>query len=358
MVVTKVGAQTFGIVVDAVHDTEEIVVKPLSSLLRNVSAFSGTTILGDGSVIMILDPNGVASAVAKDVGGRLAEARETGGSAGLGAVRSDEATSILVFRAGGPEPKCVPLSLVTRLEEIDAARFENAEGRTLVQYRGRLMQILTMSPYQALKTEGGQPVLVFSDKDRSVGLAVDEIVDIVDERLNVVIRGTQPGVIGTAVIKGKAAEVVDAGWHITQCHPDWFERTDVQVAESRQKRVLLVDDSAFFRNMMTPLLSAAGYSVTAADGAESARRLREEGASFDVIISDIEMPGTDGFAFAREVRADDAWGPTPLFALTSRVAPTDVDQGLAAGFDDYFAKSDRERLLVRLEETLTQRRAA
>jgi two-component system, chemotaxis family, sensor kinase CheA len=359
VIVTKVGTQTFGIVVEAVHDTEEIVVKPLSSLLRNVSVFSGTTILGDGGVIMILDPNGISGAVQKDAAGRLgSEAPAQAALKHLGSVRSDEKTSILVFRAGGEEQKCVPLSLVTRLEEIEASRFERVEGRSLVQYRGVLMQILTLSPYQTLKAEGRQPVLVFTDKDRSVGLAVDEIVDIVEDTLTVTIRGTVPGVIGTAVVKGKATEVMDAGWHITQCHADWFERTDLEVQDNVVKRVLLVDDSAFFRNMMTPLLSAAGYQVTAADSPESAFKLRDDGVSFDCIISDIEMPGTDGLDFAKLVRRDDNWSATPLFALTSRTAALDVDKGLAAGFDDYFAKTDRDRLIARLEETLKTKRAA
>src|SRR5205814_5617630 len=112
IVVTQVGSQTFGIVVDGVFHTEEIVVKPMSTKLRHIAMFSGNTILGDGSVIMIIDPNGIAQTVGS--AGTRAEETEIQQS-----VQLEKMVSLLVFRAGSQQPKAVPLSLVTRLEEID-----------------------------------------------------------------------------------------------------------------------------------------------------------------------------------------------------------------------------------------------
>src|SRR6266481_6347027 len=114
IVVTQVGNQTFGIVVDAVFHTEEIVVKPMSTRLRHISMFSGNTILGDGSVIMIIDPNGIAKTVGGTGGQHTAEEVDTKPHGS-----TEEATSLLIFRAGSAQPKAVPLSLVTRLEELD-----------------------------------------------------------------------------------------------------------------------------------------------------------------------------------------------------------------------------------------------
>ncbi|HSA67599.1 MAG TPA: chemotaxis protein CheA, partial [Methyloceanibacter sp.] len=126
IVVTQVGSQTFGIVVDGVFHTEEIVVKPMSSKLRHISMFSGNTILGDGSVIMIIDPNGVAQAFGTNVASQLAAAEA---SKIKPAPSAGSSTSLLVFRAGSMQPKAVPLSLVTRLEEIDAQKIELSNGR-------------------------------------------------------------------------------------------------------------------------------------------------------------------------------------------------------------------------------------
>ena len=136
IVVTQVGSQNFGIVVDGVFHTEEIVVKPMSSKLRHIAMFSGNTILGDGSVIMIIDPNGVAQAFGNTAASHLAAAEAANGRNTVGADAAS--TSLLVFRAGSLQPKAVPLSLVTRLEEIDAQKIELSNGRHMVQYRGQL----------------------------------------------------------------------------------------------------------------------------------------------------------------------------------------------------------------------------
>ena len=140
IVVTQVGTQIFGIVVDSVFHTEEIVVKPMSSKLRHIAMFSGNTILGDGSVIMIIDPNGVAQALGSLVTSHLT-AEDTAGST----APAEQTTSLLVFRAGSSQLKAVPLSLVTRLEEIDARKIEISNGRHMVQYRGTLMPLVSMN---------------------------------------------------------------------------------------------------------------------------------------------------------------------------------------------------------------------
>src|SRR5438270_892867 len=130
IVVTQVGNQTFGIVVDGVFHTEEIVVKPMSTKLRHIEMFSGNTILGDGAVIMIIDPNGIAKALGAS-GAASHEISEE--NAALRASAAEQLTSLLVFRAGSAQPKAVPLGLVTRLEEIATDKIELSNGRHMVQ---------------------------------------------------------------------------------------------------------------------------------------------------------------------------------------------------------------------------------
>ncbi|HEY5126172.1 MAG TPA: chemotaxis protein CheA, partial [Bradyrhizobium sp.] len=138
IVVTQVGSQTFGIVVDGVFHTEEIVVKPMSTKLRHIDMFSGNTILGDGAVIMIIDPNGIAKAL----GASGAASHEiTDENAAMRASAAEQLTSLLVFRAGSSQPKAVPLALVTRLEEIATDKIELSNGRYMVQYRDQLMPL-------------------------------------------------------------------------------------------------------------------------------------------------------------------------------------------------------------------------
>lgn len=345
IVVTQVGSQTFGIVVDQVFHTEEIVVKPMSSKLRHITMFSGTTILGDGSVIMIIDPNGIASAIGTDVS---TEASEKEADARRGNER--QLTSMLVFRAGSREQKAVPLSLVTRLEEVAVDKIEVAHGRHLVQYRGALMPLVSVSGHMELRSEGSQPLLVFSDSGRSMGLVVDEIVDIVEDALNIEVAADVPGLLGSAVIKGQATEILDIGHYLPLAFEDWFKRKEMRV-EALTRKLLFVDDSPFFRNMLTPVLKAAGYDVVTAAAGSEALDILKAGDRFDVVVSDIEMPEMNGFEFAEAMRSDKRFASTPVIALSSLTNPAAIERARVAGFHDYVAKFDRQGLIAALKET-------
>jgi two-component system chemotaxis sensor kinase CheA len=346
IVVTQVGDQTFGIVVDRVFHTEEIVVKPMSSRLRHITMFSGTTILGDGSVILIIDPNGVVQAIG------MAEAeRRTAEEEGDAEGEAQEAAteSMLVFRAGSPNPKAVPISLVTRLEEIDARTIETSSGRPLVQYRGQLMPLVPANDEVRIKTSGTQPVLVFSDDERSLGLIVDEIVDIVEDRLDIELASEQSGLIGSAVIKGQATEVIDIAHFLPLAFEDWRGWKERGVGKVTRS-VLLVDDAPYFRNMLAPVLKAAGYAVTTVASAPLALALIESGRRFDVVITDIEMPGMDGFELASALRANPRIAEMPIIGLSSMVSAEAIERGKRVGLHDYVAKFDRQGLIAALKE--------
>ncbi|HEY4862920.1 MAG TPA: chemotaxis protein CheW [Xanthobacteraceae bacterium] len=347
IVVMQTGNRTMGVVVDGVFHTEEIVVKPMASKLRDIAMFSGNTILGDGAVILILDPNGIAGML----GGRLdsSEVVEQEQKNKARVEETDRPISLLVFRAGGDEPKAVPLSLITRLEEIDAKDIQQSSGRALVQYRGTLMPLVRVNDGMRIRTEGMQPLLVFIDAGRSMGIAVDEIVDIVEERLNIEVGSVTPGILGSAIVKGQATEIIDVAHFLPLAHEDWFQRKEMN-AEARKRRLLFVDDSAFFRDMLTPVMKAAGYDVTTAADGREALALVEKGDSFDVIVSDIEMPEIGGFELAEALRADPRMGHVPIIALTSHTSPAMLERGIRAGFRAFVAKFDRQGLIAALKD--------
>ncbi len=350
IVVTSVGTTTLGVIVDRVFDTEEIVVKPVAPILRHITMFSGNTILGDGSVIMILDPSGIARAAGV---GTANEARRAVSTAQAMGMQSEERTSILLFRAGRGQPRAVPLGLVARLEHIPHERIEGTVGRYVTQYRGQLMPLLCVDPDQRLgsdqDSEMGLPILVFTEGERSMGLVVDEILDVVTDRLHIELGGAKPGVLGSAVIAGRATEVLDAGYWLAHAGQEWFRPAG---GHGGRARVLCIEDSDFFRQMLVPTLSAAGYQVSTVESAERALALQNAGVQFDVVVSDIEMEGLGGLGFARDVRAGGAWAALPLVALSGLTAPADVAAGRAAGFTEYVAKLDRAALLSALQRCL------
>ena len=341
VVVAQVGASMLGIIVDRVFDTEEIVVKPVAPILRHITMFSGNTILGDGSVIMILDPNGIARATGVGAGGDTRGGRAVTQEA----QRSSDRTAMLLFRAGVDTRLAVPLGLVARLEDFPRGEIETSAGQPVVQYRGKLMPLIAFAGHVNAERPR-QPVLVFTDGARSMGLMVDEITDVVEDRLRIELSGTRPGLLGSAVIDGHATDVIDTEYWLQQAWQDWFKGAASAGAGGRPRRILMVDDNSFFRQLLVPTLSAAGYQVTAVDSAEAAIALRDGGALFDIILSDIDMPEMDGLAFARAVRAGGAWAALPLIALSASTEPADVTAGHAAGFTDYIGKSQRENLLA------------
>ncbi len=354
IVVTQVGSQTFGIVVDGVFHTEEIVVKPMSTKLRHIDMFSGNTILGDGAVIMIIDPNGIAKALGASSSASHEIADE---NAAMRASAAEQLTSLLVFRAGTDHPKAVPLGLVTRLEELATDKIELSNGRYMVQYREQLMPLVQMDGVN-VQTSGSQPILVFADDGRSMGLVVDEIIDIVEEKLHIEVAGSQAGILGSAVIKGQATEVIDVGHFLPMAFADWFSRKEMRPSASAQS-VLLVDDSAFFRNMLAPVLKAAGYRVRVVPNAQEGLLALRSGQPFDVVLTDIEMPDMNGFEFAETIRADQHLSSLPIIALSSVVSPAAIERGRQAGFHDYVAKFDRPGLIAALkEQTAELNRAA
>ena len=196
-------------------------------------------------------------------------------------------------------------------------------------------------------------MLVFSYRDRSMGLMVDEIVDVVDEPLHIEITGERAGLLGTAVIAGHATDVIDTAHWLTQAFRDWFDTADDEApADPALPHVLIVEENDFFRHMLAPLLQAGGYRVTQAAGAVEALLLREAGRRFSAIVSGVRMPGMDGHAFARKLREGGAWRDLPLIGVAGRAQARDVTRGVEAGFTDVVARADRDRLLDALRQAL------
>lgn len=208
VMVIQVGERRYGLVVNDVLDTEEIVVKPLATILRAVDVFSGATILGDGSVVLILDPNALSERAGNMLEDKQSEETEDSADSG-----TSQRCAMLLFKAGGGAPKAVELAHITRLEHVEASQIERMEGRAALQYRGKLMPILNVGGGFDIKQEGIQPLLVFTGEGYAMGLAVDEIVDVVEDRLQIELSADRPGVRGTAVVAGKACEILDVDYY-------------------------------------------------------------------------------------------------------------------------------------------------
>jgi two-component system chemotaxis sensor kinase CheA len=338
VVVTEIGRLRFGILVEAVLETEEIVVKPLCRRLKHLQLFSGNTILGDGSVALILDPNGIA----RRVGAELLRNGPEPAKVEHRPEETGDTVTLLVFRGGDRALKAMPLSLVGRLEEVDAACIERAGGQATVQYRGRLMPLLAIDERTEIRREGVQPVIVVSAKDILLGLVVDEVVDVVEERLE--IRGApgRPDLVGTAIVRGRATEIVDLADFVPRAADGW-SRGHGQGGST----VLLVDDNAFFRDMLTPVLKASGYRVRTATSADEALRsvLRHP---VDAIVTDLDLPDRPGLDLVEAMRRHPGTAAIPVVALVARPDDDLARRAGEVGVARTVSKFDRSGLLAAL----------
>jgi len=209
ILVLQADEQVFGLVVDEIHDTQEIVVKPLGRLLQGIGVFAGATILGDGRVALILDVPGLARQGGVVAGQRQ---RAVGHGPGLQAETAAGHQALLLFRAGGDRRMAIPLSRVARLEEFAGASVEHAGGHPVVQYRGGLLPLVRVAQEVAVTgtgQEGGSlRVVVYSHQGHDVGLVVEDILDVVEEAPVVYARaGDTAGT--TAVIQDRVTELLD-----------------------------------------------------------------------------------------------------------------------------------------------------
>ena len=344
-VIMRFGSGTFGIIVDAVADVQEIVVKPLGASLSHLVVFSGHTILGDGSVVLILDPVGIA----KTIG--LTQALELGVEhIPERFVPPREKTRLILFRSGAGALKVVPLSLISRIESAGSTAIAISDGKLVMQHRGFLMPLLRVDGVPDEATTTDKPVLVLGIGGDSVGLIVDEIIDIVEHYLDIEIGSTTPGTIGSARIRDTVVEIIDISHYVRIARPDALER-----GVSSRFSVLLVDDRLFFRDMLAPLLTAAGYHVTTAASARDALFLLSKGATFHAIVTDTDMPEMDGYTFAREIRRDGRNDELPIIALAAHSAPIIEEAARASGMSGVVGKFDRAALLAALKSKLDGR---
>ena len=337
IIVARIGSFTFGVIVDRVFDTEEIVVKPVASVLRHLKLYSGATILGDGAVILILDLKGISV----ETGAGQCAAGVLDGDDADDAGRLQVMSALLVFRAANDALKAAPLANVSRIEEVAADQIEWIDGRSVIQYRGRLMPIIGPDASTANAWDGPEqrPLLVFTRDDRSVGLLVNEIVDIVESVVEPDLATVGAGALGGLIIDGVATELIDVSYYWSRAFPDdnasvggtadqpaasptealvvmapASAPASAQTPGFPRRRLLLVDQSPFSQLLLGPLLAQAGYEVVVAEDPVAALDLYAAGETFQLIMADTSSP-ENAQQLAATLNSAVGWHKTPLLSL-------------------------------------------
>ncbi len=389
ILVVEGGGLKFGLIVDGLHDSEEIVVKPLGRHMKDIGFLAGATVLGDGGIALILDITGLAVHTELGVGEPAAKHTKNETED-----RVSETISTLIFTNHPSEQFAIPMSSIARIERVRIEQIDSVGGQEVLQYRGGTLTLLSLEKCIAARQRDEQArvfVVVFHAGEREIGLILPEVCDILECSSNLDTRTfIEPGVLGSLVINGRATRFLDTYELARRAHPEWFGATPAvaaapaagpawsgpvvaaphqpamlanavhsptsQAAPKVTPVVLLAEDSTFFRNKVKSFIEQIGAEVvTAEDGQIAWNILCSERHQFAGVVTDIEMPNMNGFELCEQIRGDLRFRHLPVIALTSLASDEHVTRGTQIGINEYLIKLDRDKLVLAVTSILSCR---
>ena len=361
IVVVSTGAMKYGLVVDELHDSEEIVVKPLGRDLKSCKGYAGATIMGDGRVALILDVGNLAQMAglaSLEGSSRAAEVEEENKRA----IREQkDRQSLLIFRSAENEQFAAPLNMVERIEKIKATDIEVVGGKRVIRYRGGSLPLFSVDEVamvQPLADVDDLLVIVFILNGKEIGLLAIGPVDAMELSLEVDGQTLkQTGIMGSTIINDHTTLMVDVYEMVQTLHPEWLEELEAAAdEEGHAAHILFAEDSNFFRNQVKGFMEDQGYTVfEAEDGQIAWDILQEHADEISLVVTDIEMPNMNGFELTQKIKGSPAYSHLPVIALTTLAGEEDIAKGQEVGIDDYQIKLDREKLIRSIYGFLTKK---
>ena len=353
VMVLKIGENSFGLLVDQLLESEEIVVKPLSEYLQNEPCYSGATIMGDGRVAMILDVTGIATVAELDFNQNNALEEDLVKNVN----DQSERQSILLFANSTTEQFAINLQMVSRIEKVTAEQINHIGGQHFLTYQDSSLRVIHLHEHINTTPPASTPkqlyVIIPKLVTHPIGIIAHEIIDTmsINSELDKNSFAEGKGTIGTIVINKRMTIFVDIYSLFEIVAPEIYKRRN-QATDIANKRVLLAEDTAFFREVETRYLSSIFHSVDVVNhGQDAWKRLQKK--EYDLLITDIEMPLMNGFQLAKNIREDARYDRMPIIALTSLSSEENVEKGYNAGIDAYQTKLDKESLLKTIHALLS-----
>ncbi len=356
IIVVKQGGIRFGLVVDRIVNTEEIVVKPLPRYLKRMACFSGVSILGNGKVSLILDVAGIVKKTAIRRLETIDEEAERAGEQEEGAVAA-EVQTLLIFDNDTPERFALPLELISRIEKVSASRIERIKDKQFLQYQGEKLRLVFLEDHLPVTRPERSPddtigLIVPKGMAHPMGIVFKEVINTAMAAVELDTASIMaPGLFGAAVIDDRITLLPDMYRLFEMAAPEWYRTEQAPGGvEKKAPRILLAEDTPFFRMVEKDYLASAGYEVLAAENGRQALQILEE-EPVDAVILDIVMPKMTGWEVIAAIRSDPRLEKLPVMAVTSLGNEGDlsvVEKGYEAGFDEWELKLNKTRLLEKL----------
>ncbi len=356
--VVVAGDFKYGLIVDVFLDTSEIVVKPLGYHLCECREYAGATILGDGRPALILDVVGIRRLLEmEDTTETFAEKRDEHSDADL---EGPDRQSFLVVENGLEEFFAIPVGLISRIEKIQSDLIQTTGGTQIIPYRRgslRLISIEQTANVKPRKPGSSAYVVIYRVGGREVGIITSEIVDTVEVGADAIDDRThlQTGIIGSTMIRERITLVLDLFGLVRIGAPELYDPSTPEDDTAEKRRVLIVEDSGFFRRQIRSFMEDAGYEcIVAEDGVKGLAVLKNDTKKIDLVLTDIEMPNMNGLELTQAIREDTSLSHLPVIAVTSMSGDTAEKTGRDAGIDEYLIKLDREAVLAACRDYLHQ----
>lgn len=359
IVVLNAEPHAYGLIVDEIKDTADIVVKPLPNFMKKGDLFSGATVMGDGSVSLIVDTQGIAQHSMFKRSGTLETSKTKLEEKKLEKNIKTVEAEYLIFDLKSKTHFAIPLALVFRLEEFKSSQVEQSGDDYIVKYRGSLLHLVDTAQFLGAKSQGTLNekenifVIVVSKNNRYFGFVVNSIVDIVSSSHEITPQvKDQYGLLGNIILENQTVLTIIDGYSII----DLASGKSVTKGHKSKTKVsiLLLEDTAFFVKQITRTLESAGHSVVHVENGDEALKALESSdpSRFDLIVSDIEMPKMNGFEFAQKLRSLTKFKQIPLVALTTRFRLDDQAKGKEVGFDLYLEKLKADELILGIDQLM------
>ena len=355
--VLKIGNQRFGLIIDEIIGTEEIVVNPLHSIVKPLKIYSGTTIMGDGAVALILDVNGISEHTQIKFSSHSEIKFQKGNLE-----NTSDTHRVLLFKSGKKEQFAIPLILLRRVEIIAPKKIQEIGDKSYISLNGqttliiRLESLLNVSPL--MEEEKKMYLLLPKQTKIPVGILIARITDVINMPLTLSKQDfMEDGLLGTSLMNDTITLFLDLFKIVEKAIREIVPAEDF-VSENQLQhqsfKILLAEDTSFFRRLIKGQLVSAGYDVTTAENGAIALEMLQNN-SFDLLISDIEMPEMDGLTLIKTIRKNEKLKHIPAISVTSLDSPEDKAAGYEAGFNAYHLKADKKNLITSIHKLLKQK---
>ncbi|MDX9977046.1 MAG: chemotaxis protein CheW [Candidatus Cloacimonadales bacterium] len=351
IMVMKHDENEFGLVVDEIFDHEEIVVKNIPRFFKNSMCYAGTTIMGDGTVALILDIGGVAGKAKLNFTG-LKDQTIMGDE--MEQRMHDDMQNLLLFENAKGQFFALNLDLIRRIEKISKNDIDIVGEKEYIEHEGKSLHVIRLEQYLPVqapeKEDTEQYVIIPKSVENPIGIIVHRIVDSISVNTEIDSDSIMAkGLIGSALIKDDLVLFPDIYELIEMAEPEKVSKH--RQRDKKKKTILLVEDTPFFRSLEKNYLESAGYSVDLAiDGMDGFKKATSK--AYDLFVVDIVMPRMDGYQFVEAIRRNPDLQEVPALALTTLSSEESKEKAFQSGFNAYEVKVNKDKLLETVSSLL------